>query len=124
MICRRNVDPALSKVTLLRSTISANRVGDGETGEPSKSTLVMPRVKHADSMYDWPVIQAGVATTRATSAHASSFSTFFEVNVLNAGAGTPNVRRMVSATQDMDPWECTRPLGVPVEPDVKQTNRG
>ncbi|GIR70680.1 MAG: hypothetical protein CM15mP74_19310 [Halieaceae bacterium] len=39
----RKVEPALNKVTLLRSIIDANRPAWGKSGEPSAITVDMPK---------------------------------------------------------------------------------
>ena len=66
MSIRRKVEPALSTVALWRAMIIAKRSG-GETGEPSSIIEGARQRSDAAIMYDWPVIQPGVAMTNSTS---------------------------------------------------------
>eukprot|EP00966_Prymnesium_polylepis_P130443 3017071-Prymnesium_polylepis.2 len=63
---RRKVEPAFRMVTFSRATVAANRSG-GETGEPSSRMEGTRHSSDAAIMYDWPVIQPGVAITSMTS---------------------------------------------------------
>ena len=60
-------EPALSTETLCRWMVAAKRSG-GATGEPSRRTDGVRVSRLAPIMYDWPVIQPVVATTKRTSA--------------------------------------------------------
>ena len=68
---------------------------------------------------------AGVATTKTTSAASAVPLDSRSLGEGGAGGqGTPKAKDMVWAMPAVAPWQWTRPLAVPVEPDVKTMTIG